>query len=79
MSAYALRACVLIYIDNNAGFWVSATDIVRRVGTTPERVANVCAQLVEAGMVHHGRIDGSDWYGTQVEGVPLPISAPVQP
>lgn len=68
MSAFALRATVLIYLDARAGDWVPLDDICKRVGCTAERVAPVCAHLVADGMAHHARGDLRDYYGTQVEG-----------
>ena len=75
MSAYALRATVLIYIDTRAGEWVSFEDIYKRVGCTPERVQNVCTQLVADGQVHHARGDQRDFYGVHVEGMQLLAAA----
>lgn len=68
-SPYALRANVLIHILQHRGVWVPLTDLVERTAVPPDRVVNVCQQLVDENQVLHARIAGIDQYGVGVQGV----------
>jgi DNA-binding IclR family transcriptional regulator len=70
MSAYALRACVLLRLQARKGEWVPLPDLVSHLGAHEERVRNVCEQLVDDGTAHRAqhRYRG-ELYGIGVEGV----------
>jgi len=69
MSAYALRACVLIRLQARKGEWVDLADLVSHLGVREERVRNVCAQLVDDGAALHAQQAARELYGIGVEGV----------
>ena len=69
MSAYALRACVLLRLQARKGEWVPLADLVQHLAAPVDRVRNVVEQLVQAGYAHHAVIDGLELAGIGVEGV----------
>lgn len=69
MSAFALRACVLIRLEARKGEWVRIEDLVAHLGAQVERVRNVCEQLVGEGVALHAAQAGRELYGIGVEGV----------
>ena len=70
MSAYALRACVLLRLQARLGEWVALDDLVSHLGARAERVRHVCEQLVADGWAHHAVTPAQrEVYGIGVEGV----------
>lgn len=70
-TVFALRACVQVLIEQRRGEWIAVDRLIQLTAAQPERVRNVCAQLVAAGAVHHAVHDGIDHFGMDVEGIPL--------
>lgn len=68
---YALRAVVLIRLQELAGQWVPLASLVAYTAAQAERVQHVCQQLVDAGEAVYATREGRHYYGTRVEGVPL--------
>lgn len=69
MSAFALRACVLIRLQARKGEWVPLQDLVAHLGVSIERVRNVVQQLVDAGHAHQAVVESRELVGIGVEGV----------
>lgn len=76
MSAFALRACVLLYIDARPGEWIAIERIRAHLGTSVERVQHCCTQLVEANQLQHATAGGTAFYGVRCEGQPVPGATP---
>lgn len=69
MSAYALRACVLLRLQARKGEWVALADLVSHLGAHEDRVRHVCQQLVDDGTALHAQQPARELYGIGVEGV----------
>lgn len=63
-----LLAAILLCIDAHQGEWLPFDTLLARVGSTPERVRQACAELVASCHVQHATREGRDYYGVRVEG-----------
>lgn len=68
--ALALRATVQILLQQNSGIWVNTSSLCFATGCPADRVRNVLHQLVDAGTAHMSTVDGTEYFGIGVEGVP---------
>ena len=71
-TAFALRACVQVLLEQNSGIWHTAGFLKAATGCPIDRVRNVLQQLVDSGAAHMATVGGIEHFGIGVEGTPLP-------
>ncbi len=70
----ALRACLLIRLEECAGQWLALPDLAHHLGAREERVRNAAQQLVDAGLALAAHRDGIAFFGMRCEGCAPPDS-----
>lgn len=69
-TAFALRACVQVLMEQRRGQWHTVTDLCMATAAPSDRVRNVLHQLVECGTAHLATVAGIEHFGIGVEGTP---------
>lgn len=69
-TAFALRACVQVLLEQRRGHWHTVTDLCMATACPSDRVRHVLHQLVDAGIAHLATVAGIEHFGIGVEGTP---------